>query len=81
MGKIEAYYAIMHKDPPIGLGAGRLEALERHREYVRVQVSDSSTRRKKKETNAESTIVTTRNEEEAHTPNLFRARYSATGKT
>jgi len=37
LGKIEAYYFAMRKDPPIGLGAGRLDALERHLEYVKQQ--------------------------------------------
>lgn len=37
IGKIEAYYSRVKKDPPIGLSASSIDALRKHLEYTREQ--------------------------------------------
>jgi hypothetical protein len=37
IGKIEAHYARVNKDPPIGLAASDIEALRKHLDYIKDQ--------------------------------------------
>mmetsp|Transcript_47465 Transcript_47465/g.60951 ORF Transcript_47465/g.60951 Transcript_47465/m.60951 type:complete len:131 (+) Transcript_47465:19-411(+) len=42
VGKIEAYYSKIHKDPPIGLSASSVDALRKHLDYIKTQAGGSA---------------------------------------